>query len=640
MGALLEPLTENKKAAADMSVQFVKLATDLGSFNNVPTDEALLAIRSGLVGEAEPLRRFSVLLNEAAVKNEALRLGLVKGKEALTEQQKVQARASLIMQQTTLAQGDAARTADSFANQLKRLKSQVSDTATELGMKLLPMASAVLGAVNTAAAGVGNFIDKLSAAKGLEAKVSVVLDTGADLAQKAVKIGQDVGKQISSALAGVNWTDAGNKISMALGDAFRKGIPTLAKLGSTLNEAFRRAIQEADWVAIGAAIGKGIKDGTEKAAKEQIKKGLVNSIQTASPFGVTAAIEVGRDIGNRLAGALGKTNKEKIPEAMSPVPAMIAAGADPAIAVARSSGGRIGFGLSGGLTAALSGVGASVAATIISQINMTELQLKQKYGIHSPSTRWARELGEPLAQGIVMGMDGGLALLAPKMKAKIDAAIARAKAVVDAARGRMEASFSLLSDKLLRAFDAETSGFRTAAEMELDTINARRQAEQLQKALNDALASGDQEAIARAREDIHMASLETTAAAERKAYEDQRNTMRENLENRLTLLGQHFKAEGATVSAALAAITRLMNKYGITFEEAGAYIGKSFMFGLQQAVGGAAATAGGVRGAQTGGNVRPMPPIVTQVVLDSRVIAESVRDNNVVYQKQGGFLAV
>jgi hypothetical protein len=46
-----------------------------------------------------------VLLNEAAVKQEGLRLGLVKGKQEMTEQQKVQARASLIMQQTTLAQG-------------------------------------------------------------------------------------------------------------------------------------------------------------------------------------------------------------------------------------------------------------------------------------------------------------------------------------------------------------------------------------------------------------------------------------------------------------------------------------------------------------------------------------------------------
>lgn len=148
LGALLVPLIGTRKEAANLSVGFTKLATDLSSFNNVPVEEALLAIRSGLVGEAEPLRRFGVLLNEAAVKAEAYRAGIAKAGAELTEQQKVQARANLIMQQTKLAQGDATRTADSFTNQLRRLKNQASDTATDLGMKLLPVATKILEALN------------------------------------------------------------------------------------------------------------------------------------------------------------------------------------------------------------------------------------------------------------------------------------------------------------------------------------------------------------------------------------------------------------------------------------------------------------------------------------------------------------
>lgn len=148
LGALLGPLTGSKKATADLSEQFVKLATDLGSFNNVPVADALLAIRSGLVGEAEPLRRFGVLLNEAAVKQEALRLGLIKGKEELTEQQKVQARASLIMQQTSQAQDDATRTAGSFSNQMKALRNSVADAATDMGTKLLPIALELVSWIN------------------------------------------------------------------------------------------------------------------------------------------------------------------------------------------------------------------------------------------------------------------------------------------------------------------------------------------------------------------------------------------------------------------------------------------------------------------------------------------------------------
>lgn len=148
MGALLEPLVGSKKGAADLSAQFVKLATDIGSFNNVPVDEALLAIRSGLIGEAEPLRRFGVLLDEASVKAEAYSSGIAKTGAELTQQQKVQARGNLIMEQTTLAQGDAIRTAGSAANQFKALKNNVIDLATNMGAVLLPAVTRVVQAIN------------------------------------------------------------------------------------------------------------------------------------------------------------------------------------------------------------------------------------------------------------------------------------------------------------------------------------------------------------------------------------------------------------------------------------------------------------------------------------------------------------
>jgi len=60
----------------------------------------------------------------------------------------VQARASLIMQQSTQAQGDATRTADSMANQTKALKNTFTDTATEIGMVLVPAALKIVSVLN------------------------------------------------------------------------------------------------------------------------------------------------------------------------------------------------------------------------------------------------------------------------------------------------------------------------------------------------------------------------------------------------------------------------------------------------------------------------------------------------------------
>jgi hypothetical protein len=55
------------------STDFTVLASDLASFNNTTPDEAITAIGSALRGEAEPLRRFGVLLDDASLRAAALR---------------------------------------------------------------------------------------------------------------------------------------------------------------------------------------------------------------------------------------------------------------------------------------------------------------------------------------------------------------------------------------------------------------------------------------------------------------------------------------------------------------------------------------------------------------------------------------
>lgn len=138
-----------QKAAAGMSTDLAKLAADAASFYNVPLPEALDAMKSGLVGEAEPMRRFGVLLSENAVKAEAYRLGLAKTGSELTEGQKVQARSSLIMKGMSDASGDLARTQDSVANRLREIKGRALNAAAGLGTALLPAVSALLGGLIT-----------------------------------------------------------------------------------------------------------------------------------------------------------------------------------------------------------------------------------------------------------------------------------------------------------------------------------------------------------------------------------------------------------------------------------------------------------------------------------------------------------
>lgn len=137
-GIFFNQAAPTKQAAADLSKQFAILAQDLSSFFNVDPQEAMQKIRSGLAGESEPLRDFGVFLTEATVKAKAMEMGLAKTEKAITEQNKVMARAALIMEATTTAQGDVARTADGTANRIRAAKAAFEELQVAIGEKLIP----------------------------------------------------------------------------------------------------------------------------------------------------------------------------------------------------------------------------------------------------------------------------------------------------------------------------------------------------------------------------------------------------------------------------------------------------------------------------------------------------------------------
>ena len=137
-GNLIQAFGIGRGQAADMSTTLIGLAADLASFNNTSIEDAIQALRSGLSGETEPLKKYGVAMNDVRLKQEAMTLGLYDGKGALDITAKTQAAYALILKDTSLAQGDFDRTSGGFANQMRILKASLSDAATELGTVLLP----------------------------------------------------------------------------------------------------------------------------------------------------------------------------------------------------------------------------------------------------------------------------------------------------------------------------------------------------------------------------------------------------------------------------------------------------------------------------------------------------------------------
>ena len=133
-------------ALSTFSTSLVSLSADLASFSNTSPEEAITALGAALRGENEPIRRYGVLLDDAALKAKASAMGIYEGTGALTQQQRVMAAYQLILQQTKNAQGDFSRTADGMANQMRILQATVADTQVAFGAGLAEGLGSAMGA--------------------------------------------------------------------------------------------------------------------------------------------------------------------------------------------------------------------------------------------------------------------------------------------------------------------------------------------------------------------------------------------------------------------------------------------------------------------------------------------------------------
>ena len=147
-GALFAPLGIRGKEAARLSEQLTQYGADLASFYNTDVASALDALRSGVVGESEPLRKYGVLLTEGRVQQQAMADTGKKNAASLTAQEKVLARVAIITKDTSQAQGDFARTNKNLANQTRQMKANWEDFSVTLGETVIPVVNKGFGAFN------------------------------------------------------------------------------------------------------------------------------------------------------------------------------------------------------------------------------------------------------------------------------------------------------------------------------------------------------------------------------------------------------------------------------------------------------------------------------------------------------------
>lgn len=138
IGAIIQGMGAAREESADLSQQLVELAGDLSSFNNTSIEDAFEALRSGLTGEAEPLKRFGIILKEDEVALRALADTGKKAKSDITDLERAQARVNIIFEKAGVAVGDLERTQDSAANTARRLQGRIENLREEFAAKLVP----------------------------------------------------------------------------------------------------------------------------------------------------------------------------------------------------------------------------------------------------------------------------------------------------------------------------------------------------------------------------------------------------------------------------------------------------------------------------------------------------------------------
>jgi hypothetical protein len=144
----LVPMGLARDEAAELSGNFSKLAVDIGSFNNAPTADVLAAIKSGLAGQSEPLRRFGVDVSETTLKQMALAQGIELTNGKLDRQSRAQLLYQKIVKDSSDALGDFSRTQNSTANIMKRASAIAEDIKLVFGQELAKELQPVIDSFN------------------------------------------------------------------------------------------------------------------------------------------------------------------------------------------------------------------------------------------------------------------------------------------------------------------------------------------------------------------------------------------------------------------------------------------------------------------------------------------------------------
>lgn len=314
---------------ANMSIELTKLTGDMASFYDVSQTDVARNLQAIFSGETEPLRKYGIDLTQATLKEWAMKKGLDADISSMTQAQKAMLRYQYVMENTAAAQGDFARTADTWHNQIVVLQQSFQSLAAIVGgvlinafkplirmlnvvmQKVIAFAETVsnaLGAIfgwkfeispagatlDDMASGADSLSDGLEDATGNAKKLKKALSVLAFDELNQLSDNKDSSSGSGSGGSGVGGgTDTNFTKGEGIFDYYKSEIKSLYELGEYIRDALIGAMQSIDWDSIyekARNFGKGLAD---------FLNGLFAGTNGTTLFG-----EVGRTIASALNTAI------------------------------------------------------------------------------------------------------------------------------------------------------------------------------------------------------------------------------------------------------------------------------------------------------------------------------------------------
>lgn len=148
LGAMMKSMGIADDQVLQMSMDMAGLAADMASFYNLDHDTAFEKIRSGISGETEPLKALGINMSVANLNAFALEKGMNKAFDKMSQAEQATLRYQYLLEATKDAQGDFARTGDSFSNEMRKLQTNLDRIKTEFGKGLLGVVTPAISLLN------------------------------------------------------------------------------------------------------------------------------------------------------------------------------------------------------------------------------------------------------------------------------------------------------------------------------------------------------------------------------------------------------------------------------------------------------------------------------------------------------------